>query len=298
MITVARADLAGFMACAAGSVVLHAALLFALVVRPALPRAEVEPTDTWAGDATETTVEVLSDPGPATPAPVAPPSPIATAAPEAIAPKAPTPIDPDGDVAPKPAPKPRPAASVIARPVAPPSPTSLPAKPATDANGAGKDAAPASTAGTFGADATPSLRNLGYAFTRAIAPANQADAGWTKVATGELGPIDVEIEVDADGHVEEPRILTKNPPAQLRELLRRTVAGLGRNVFVLRGGDVAPGSQLLRIGATVTQETDDVQGGDSKVGFTFARGKGKAPFAQPGGRHVVVSVEIVRVTVR
>lgn len=161
--------------------------------------------------------------------------------------------------------------------------------------GAAEESGGGQRAGTFGAEGAGSVRDLGRAFTRAIPPACQADAAWSKLSVGDGGAIEVAIAVDETGHITGFKPLSEDAPGHLVALVKRTLALLDAGTFAVRSGAVSAGTEVLRIRASLHDIDESELGGAAGLSFAYERSKGKAGFTQPGGRHVEVSVEVVRV---
>ena len=196
--------------------------------------------------------------------------------------------------------KPRPAAvdpNVSASAVDPASPDEKPASRRTprrkagggDADGANGDGA---KAGPFGAEGPSAVRSLGRAFTRGIPAACQADPGWSKLPVGDAGSIEVAITLDESGHITGYKALASDPPKQLAALVKRTIALLDAGTFALQG-DVGAGVEVLRIQARVSDLEAEEAGGVAALSF----GAGEAAFTQESGRHVEVTLRVVKVDV-
>jgi outer membrane biosynthesis protein TonB len=318
-----------------GSIAFHGgfvaiAVLVAMLKRaplPAPPAPLADPVDVWSGVTAaiggERLVDVNVDAlggqdgptGAADPAappspPAAPPPPPRTAiaaapAPKPVAEKPALPDDPAG-IEPPPRPrakKPKPvevdpeASSSAVDPEASnekPAPPAAPASPRTAKRKAGGDAAGGSgdgaKSGPFGAEGPSAVRSLGRAFTRAIPAACQADPGWGKLPVGEAGAIEVAITIDETGHITGYKPLASDPPTQLLALVKRTIALLDAGTFALKGS-VGAGVEVLRIQAGVSDLDAAEAGGVAALSF----GEGKAAFTQEGGRHVEVTLRVVKV---
>lgn len=144
--------------------------------------------------------------------------------------------------------------------------------------------------GPFGAEGPSAVRSLGRAFTHSIAAACQSDAAWGQLPVGNGGAIEVALSVDAGGRITGFRALDRDPPKQLLALVKRTIALIDSGTFELKGS-LGAGVEVLRIQATVSDLAADVEGGT--VGFS--NGDGKAGFTQEHGRHVDVTVKVVKV---
>ncbi|MFS8066216.1 MAG: hypothetical protein ACMG6S_07570, partial [Byssovorax sp.] len=158
-----------------------------------------------------------------------------------------------------------------------------------DAGGASGDGA---KAGPFGAEGPSAVRSLGRAFTRAIPMACQADPGWGKLPSGDAGAIEIAITIDETGHITGYRALASDPPKQLVALVKRTIALLDAGTFALKG-NVSAGVEVLRIHAGVS----DLEAAEAGSVAALSFGEGKAAFTQDSGRHVEVTVRVVKVDV-
>ena len=315
----------------AGSIAFHGgfvalALLVAMLKREPVPGNVVrpaDPVDVWSGvtaaiggeHLVDVNVDALGQAAPNGPAvppspPAAPPPPVAAAIHAApvekpAAEKPSLPDDPAGiEPPPKPrAKKPRPAAidpKASTSAVDPASPDEKPAPPASPrtakrkAGGGGADGAngDGAKAGPFGAEGPSAVRSLGRAFTRGIPAACQADPGWGKLPVGDAGSIEVAITLDESGHITGYKALASDPPKQLAALVKRTIALLDAGTFALKG-DVGAGVEVLRIQASVSDLEAEEAGGVAALSF----GEGKAAFTQESGRHVEVTLRVVKVEV-
>jgi hypothetical protein len=282
------------------SVGVHAALFglarpLALHPASAAP-APVELPDRWAG----TTAEL---PGSGATAAVYDVSLEAAASPAPLPAAAPVPVP-----APAPAPDaPRARATTTASATAtetPPAPPKRRARPAPVAEGVARAASSGGAAdhghggggGTFGAEGAGGVRDLGRAFTRAIPPANDSDPVWAQAPLGDTGKLEVEVRVDDAGHITsaEPRGVDR--PKALVSLVRRTVPLLQAGIFALRNGSVSEGSEILELRAVVTESADAMD--NDRLRFSYDHGRGKAGFTQATGRHVEVTVKVLRVEAR
>lgn len=297
------------------SLLAHAALVVWLLRAPtvATDQAAAAP-EAWAGDTFDLELVGLEK-GRGAEAPLvaaAPPgdAPLATAPVEAL----PAVVSPAAAVPAPKAPVPRPPAkqkdkAVDERaPASPPAPAAAQpvaanlhtkkagraAGPGADKPGEAGDGRP--KGGTFGAEGPSAARDLGNAFARAIAPANQADAAWSKLPTGPAGTLDVAVTVDAEGHVGEVEPVSKTASPLLLSLAKRTTLLLRGGVFHLKRGEASAGRQVLRLRADVSDvDATAVQGGTIDLAFAYERGHGKAAFTRPGGRHVEIEVTLLRV---
>lgn len=318
-----------------GSIAFHGAFVALAVLAVALKRAPVpvpapapaDPIDVWSGRTAaiggERLVDVNVDAlgGQTAPAgqaaqatpPAAPPPPPNAAIPAAPAPKpaAEKPDLPDDPAGIEPRPKPRakkpkpaavdPAASSSAvdpsptdekpaPPAPPPSPRA--AKRRAGGGGATGERGDGAAVGPFGAEGPSAVRSLGRAFTRAIPAACQADPGWGKLPAGDAGTIEIAITIDETGHITGYRSLASDPPKQLAALVKRTIALLDAGTFELKG-NVGAGVEVLRIHAGVSDLDAAEAGGVAALSF----GEGKAAFTQESGRHVEVTLRVVKVDV-
>ncbi|WP_437816761.1 hypothetical protein [Sorangium sp. So ce1078] len=277
---------------------------------PAVPTAEREPIDLWTG----TTAALPGSGGSAPPVNARTGREGAPAAhAPADAPRPPPPAEGHAEAGGEPAPPataaPRVQAAArpktAARPKAAPRPaderreraanetagaTARPAAARTNA-GAGEDGQ-----GDFGAAGPSAVRNLGRAFTRAIPPACQADPIWAALPLGSAGKARFVIDIDEAGHIASWRPEGEEPPArQLGNLAKRTIALLGRGTFAVARGAVTAGKQTLEVSAVIRAGAEDGEtGAPADLAWRFEGGRGKASFAQPGGRLVEVVVLVVR----
>jgi hypothetical protein len=252
-------------------------------------------TDHWTGTTAElpgggqagAVYDVSVDP-PASPAaqPAAEPAPPPIPAPPAPRPEqtASTP-SPSGETT---ASTPRPAP---ARPKPAPSGEHA-AKRAVSSSGSDADQPGGSGAGPFGAEGPSSVRDLRRAFVRAIPVACKEDPIWAKVPLGDSGKLEVEIHVDENGRITRAEPRGENRPQALVQLLRRTIPLIDSGTFAVRKGQVSEGTEILAIRATVSQVegAKDELGHDARYEF--------AEFTQPTGRHVEVTVKVLRVEAR
>jgi hypothetical protein len=241
---------------------------------------------------------------PAAPPP-RPPPPKATI-PAAIAPKPAVekPALPDDPGAIEPTPKPRakrpkPVAEPVAssavddpgegseKPAPPASPRATKHKAGGGAAGENGDGA---KLGPFGAEGPSAVRSLGRAFAHSIAAACQSDAAWAKLPVGDAGGIEVAITVGETGRITGFRALDRDPPKQLVALVTRTIALIDAGTFELKGS-LGAGVEVIRIQATLSDVATDVAGGATALSF----GEGKSAFTQESGRHVEVTVKVVKV---
>ena len=241
--------------------------------------------------------------------PAAPPPPPKAAIHAVPAPKPSVvkPALPDDPVAIEPAPKPRAkkAKSVASDPAAtsaagdPGDPDEKPAPPASAratkrkaGGGAGGENGDGAKLGPFGAEGPSAVRSLGRGFARSISAACVGDSGWGKLPLGEVGTIEVAITVDESGRITGFKPLDRGhePPKQLVALVKRTIALIDAGTFELKGF-VGAGVEILRIQASVSDVAADVEGGVTALSF----GEGKAAFTQEGGRHVEVTLRVVKV---
>jgi outer membrane biosynthesis protein TonB len=279
------------------SIGLHAGLFGLarpLILHPAAAApvpVSADETDHWTGTTAELPggaqaggiYDVALDP-PAAP-PAADPAP----------PEAPTPphAPPAEHTATTPAPAADPKAS-------PPRPRPKPAprgertakREASSSSASEGDRAGAGGPGTFGAEGPSSVRDLRRAFVRAIPVACKEDPIWAKVPLGDSGKLEVEIHVDESGHITRAEPRGENRPQALVQLLRRTLPLIDSGTFAVRKGQVSEGTEILTIRATVSQVegAKDELGHDARYEF--------AEFTQPTGRHVEVTVKVLRVDPR
>jgi len=313
------------------SLLVHVMLFAAARVAPAAdappaPPPLQDPVDVWAGTTAELPgagermyeVEVadraasgeasMRAPEPTKPAPE-------SARPAAHAPR-PQPEVPRPDAEDPYADPPRPSPSTTARPsvatarpgrVAPAA-SATPAAPAARAAPSSAEArAPGEPGhgqgargarGSFGAEGSGSVRSLGRAFTRAIPPACQADAGWSALPPGSAGTARVVIEIDAEGHVAGWTPEKGSVAPHFEGLMRRTLALLRSGTFAVQGTTVSAGVQVIEISATVGEAAAAPEsGGAIDLAWRFEEGRGTASFSQAGGRRVEITLRVVRAQV-
>jgi hypothetical protein len=292
-----------------GSLGLHGALVLVLllVVRRPLELVTTprERPDAWAGNAVEVDAVATPDGVPNIPNAESPlsasPAPLEAAPAEAAKPTEaalPPPAKTDADVLPTPkrirrAPR-RSDADTAARPAsasAAPSNADADHKPATQA-----------ATGAFGSnDLPPGVRSLPSAFTRAIPPATGADPLWQTLPAGKQPQFTVAVRVDADGHIQDSKILEDHdgnqPPEQFVHLRERVMALLGAGLFALQN-DVSAGYGVFRISITLSDRAvreEDAPAELVERGFDPPRGSqaGRAYFTLASGRHFEAKVEIL-----
>ncbi|WP_233562682.1 hypothetical protein, partial [Sorangium cellulosum] len=153
--------------------------------------------------------------------------------------------------------------------------------------------------GNFGAAGSSAVRSLGRAFTRAIPPACQADPSWATLPLGSAGKARIVIDIDDAGHIASWRPEGEEPLARhLGNLAKRTIALLGSGTFAVARGAVTAGKQTLEVSAVIRAGAEDGEtGAPADLAWRFEGGRGKASFAQPGGRVVEVVVQVVRTEV-
>ncbi len=170
--------------------------------------------------------------------------------------------------------------------------TAAAATPATSGTAA------AGTAGTFGSEGSASVRDLGRAFTRAIPAACSADPVWAKLTAGAAGTLTALLQIDAEGHITSAEPVGLDPPKALTNVLKRTVLLLQSGTFSVRPGAVTAGTETIELTAHITDEqVAPEEGAADSLGFEYKEGRGKASFTQTGGRHVDITVRVVRTTV-
>jgi outer membrane biosynthesis protein TonB len=153
------------------------------------------------------------------------------------------------------APKPRPPA---------PKPRRAPATPRAPAGAAAPAAtvAGAPAAGTFGAEGlAPSVRRLGYAFTRAIPAATPSDTAWRELPAGSVGTIRIELSVDPEGRLGPLELWRSRPgepepPGALLRMVQRTLLLLRAGQFALSGSNGA-GRERLTIEVRLRDDAPD-----------------------------------------
>ncbi len=152
----------------------------------------------------------------------------------------------------------------------------------------------------FGAEGPPSTRSLGRAFLRAVPVASQQDPAWAAAALGDAGKLEAAVHVDETGHITSSDTRTHDAPRALASLLRRTLPLLEAGTFALHDGAVTAGTEVLEIRATVTDVSSPANepGTANPVTLSHDYERGTAAFTQANGRHVEVSVKVLRVDAR
>lgn len=143
------------------------------------------------------------------------------------------------------------------------------------------------------------MRSLGRAFLRAIPAACSGDAAWSVARLGDVGTIDIALALDEHGKLQRGagdelfRSLTPGARPELLGLARRTTLQLEFGTFAIRAGEVAQGTEMLRLSVRVSavEVPPDLEGG--VFGLEHDYDKGTAGFTQRSGRHVEVHVDVV-----
>jgi len=216
--------------------------------------------------------------------------------PELAEPRALPPVERKPDAAPLPKAKPRqlraakPAKAARAIAAAP---------AAADGNHAPNTA---TATGAFGSDGLPpGVRSLPSAFARAIPPATGADPIWQTLPTGAQKPFILAIEVDAEGHIANAKILGAHDgeevPPQFEHLRQRLIALLGGGLFALQNNGTA-GRDLFRVTITLSDRAVKEDSEPAELverGFEPPRGSaaGRAYFTLASGRHFEARVEVL-----
>jgi hypothetical protein len=133
---------------------------------------------------------------------------------------------------------------------------------------------------------------LGRAFTRAIPAACHTDPLWAEAALGDTGKLELAIHVDEGGHITSAEPQGRSRPKALLSLVRRTVVLLQAGTFAVRAGAVGEGTEILELRAMVSDVPDPAD----KLASDTERGK--AEFTQATGRHVEVTVKVLRIEAR
>jgi hypothetical protein len=127
---------------------------------------------------------------------------------------------------------------------------------------------------------------------RAIAPACHTDPIWANVPLGDVGKLEVEVHVDDTGHITRAEPRGEKRPQALVQVLRRTIPQIDSGTFAVRKGQVSEGTEILELRATVTEVPD------AKDNLLHDPEYKKAEFTQPTGRHVEVTVKVLRIEPR
>jgi hypothetical protein len=139
------------------------------------------------------------------------------------------------------------------------------------------------------------VRDLGLAFTRALAPAGQPDhKTWGSLPVGALPPLDLVLVIDEQGKWLSVAPLREDTTSPLLKLARQAHALLRSGFFAIQGTTPTAGRQVLRLSAELSDVPQEGNGGPVALSFSFAGGKGKASFTQSSGRRVDLRVELLR----
>ncbi|WP_437625102.1 hypothetical protein [Sorangium sp. So ce1151] len=278
---------------------------------PAAPAEEREPIDLWTG----TTAALPGSGGSSRPADdrvgsesaAAAPAPPAHAPADAARPRAPEVRGAEAGREPAPPATAAPRREAAPRPRAAPRPAARAEPEASEQPGDKARTAAARTSagageggeGDFGAAGVSAVRSLGRAFTRAVPPACQADPSWATLPLGSAGKARFVIDIDDAGHIASWRPEGEEPLARhLGNLAKRTIALLGSGTFAVARGAVTAGKQTLEVSAVIRAGAEDGEtGAPADLAWRFEGGRGKASFAQPGGRLVEIVVQVVRTEV-
>ena len=152
----------------------------------------------------------------------------------------------------------------------------------------------------YGAEGTTrGVRNLARAFTRAIPAAVSADRAWGQLPLGEAGQIDVVVEVDGQGKIQQVEV-PEDAPEHMRALVRRTRALLQAGRFALRGNSPEAGRETLRIAVVLSQGTPvDREGASPDDALRLGHERptrerpGRAYFDLVSGRHFEATITLL-----
>jgi hypothetical protein len=147
--------------------------------------------------------------------------------------------------------------------------------------------------------------SLAARFTKELAPYAAHVPSWQTMPTGATASAEITLELDADGHVvkdRDPLEGVVGAPDAIAESVRRTQKSM-LLVFSLPDRPVGAGTVTLRIRGDVSDRDppsnkDSLDPNGIEYAFTFEGKKGAATFTLASGRHVELSVEIVRVEAR
>jgi hypothetical protein len=200
---------------------------------------------------------------------------------------------------PEPAPPPRPprkrrpppATSAAAGASAAPA-TSASAAPQASAGagtGAGDGGAPGAGKRYGAEEGKAGDRMVGRAFTRAVPNAVSADKRWAELPVGDVGSIELTIQVGPDGKMVRAEYDEK-APAALRSVVERTLATMRAGTFALTAAPGAPGSETLRITVTLSDVEPAILQHWDPPGVDKP---GRCWFIQPTGRRFDAVIRIV-----
>jgi hypothetical protein len=111
-----------------------------------------------------------------------------------------------------------------------------------------------------------------------------------------VGSIKVVIDIGETGRITGWKSFEEHPPKALMSLARRTVAMLQAGTFALKPGAVTGGRQTLQVSAVASDEAPP-EGKTISLAHDWNGTVGKAAFTQATGRHVKVTVRVIRVEV-
>jgi hypothetical protein len=108
----------------------------------------------------------------------------------------------------------------------------------------------------------------------------------------------VVIEIDGTGHIAGWKPEGAAPPAKhLENLVKRTVALLQSGTFAVQSGAVTAGKQTIEISAVLSDTAAAEEGAADSLAWRFEGGKGAASFTQASGRHVEITLRVIRTEV-
>ncbi len=136
-------------------------------------------------------------------------------------------------------------------------------------------------------------------FTKELAAYAAHVPGWEEAPLGATATVEITIELDGDGHVvrsRDPVLGVASPDALLTESARRTVKAL-LVVLSLPGHPVGAGTVVMRVQGTVSDREPprDADPNGIAYAFQFEGKSGAAWFTLASGRHVEITVEVLRV---
>jgi len=144
--------------------------------------------------------------------------------------------------------------------------------------------------------------SLAARFTKELAPYAAHVPAWETLPVGQTASVEVTLELDAAGHVvrdRDPVAGITDAPESIVESVRRTQKSL-LLVFSLPDHPVGAGTVTLRMRADVSDRpppspSASLDPNGIEYAFTFEGKTGTATFTLASGRHVELTVEVVRV---
>jgi hypothetical protein len=116
----------------------------------------------------------------------------------------------------------------------------------------------ARAAGDLGESELPlGVRHFATAFVRAVPAASYSDPAWSELPLGAVGEIVVEIQISAEGRIEEVTLKPEVPPQVLKRMTDRAILLLKSGVFSLDRKSVGAGIERLSLAVTLAEGSSD-----------------------------------------